>query len=210
VRDAGGRRVWLLALTVVLALSLAACSRVETLRGTASPSPHASRVAPTTTPPPATPIIPPVPDVDWGPAVKSAVAAVSDGEFSLAIYDQAQASMVAQYHPDQPYYTESVVKLLIGLDDLDRGGSVGTVSEMLSRSDDHVATRLWDANGGPAIVTRMAAKIGLHDTTPPNSGEWGDTRTTANDLVTVYQYILDEAPKAERTEVLAALHQATP
>lgn len=210
MRNAGGRRVWLAALTAVLVVSAAACGKIETLQGRASPTAHPARAA-TTTPAPTTtptPIVPPTPEVDWGPAVKTAAAAVS-GDLALAVYDQSQGSMLVQYHPDQRFYTESVVKLLIGLDSLDRGGSVATVGEMLARSDDGVATRLWDEDGGRSIVTRMAAKIGLADTTPPNSGEWGDTRTTANDLVAVYQYVLDSAPKAERTAVLAALHKAT-
>lgn len=207
MRNAGSRRSRLVALTIVLALAPAACGKIVTLEG--RPSPTRTPVPPPRTTVTTAPSLPPTPTVDFGPAVTAAAHAVSNGEFSLAVYDQSQASMIAQYHPDQRYYTESVVKLLIGLDSLDRGGSVATVTEMLSRSDDQVATRLWDADGGTAIVTRMAAKIGLDDTTPPTTGEWGDTRTTANDLVHVYQYLLDSAPESERTDVLTALHQAT-
>jgi hypothetical protein len=133
------------------------------------------------------------------------------GEISILVYDRDQDSVVASYEADQPYYTESVVKLLIGLDSLDRGGSASRVAEMLSRSDDATATSLWDADGGAAVVTRMAAKIGLLHTAPPTSraAEWGDTRTTASDLLLVYEYLLGEAPASERDVVLPALSHAT-
>jgi hypothetical protein len=169
-----------------------------------------SPVTTTTTAPPTTTTPPPPPPVDFGPAVKAAIAAVPNGAIAIAVYDRQLGTMVATYRGDVPYYTESVVKLLIGLDSLDRGGSADKVAEMLSRSDDNTATALWDADGGSAIVTRMAAKIGLTATTPPRrSGEWGDSQTTAGDLVTIYQYILGVAPAAERDVVVNALHAAT-
>jgi hypothetical protein len=205
------RRIWRGGAAVTLVLALSACGPIVKLEGQPSPVAHVSTMAPTTTaPPPTEPSPPPDPTVDFTPAVHAAVDSISDGQLSLAIFDRDGDTMVASYHPDELYFTESVVKLLIGLDSLDRGGSAGRVAEMLSRSDDNTATHLWDADGGRSIVTRMAAKIGLHDTVPPsNPGEWGDTRTTADDLVLIYQYILGAAPASERAVVLAALHNAT-
>jgi Beta-lactamase enzyme family len=164
-------------------------------------APPATHSVSTTTPPPT---------VDFTAAVHAAVAAVPDGTLSLAVYDRTLNKMVATNDPDTPYYTESVVKLLIGLYALDKGGSASTVTEMIERSDDAAATKLWGTYGGNTIVTSMAAKIGLHNTTPPKKpGEWGDTRTTANDLVLVYQYILNTAPAAERDTMLHAITNAT-
>jgi hypothetical protein len=204
------RRIGIL---VTLGLVLAGCGPITQLQG--SPSP-AVRLTPTTRPPAPTtttttppPTTTPTPTINFTPAVAEAVKSVSDGELSLAVYDRSTHHMVVSYHDEQPYYTESVVKLLVGLDSLDKGGSTSKVTEMLERSDDNTATSLWDADGGKAIVTRMAAKIGLHHTTPPKSLLWGDTRTTAGDLVDLYLYILDDAPASERDAVVNALRHAT-
>jgi hypothetical protein len=128
----------------------------------------------------------------------------------VAVYDRVTSAMVGSYDPDTPYYTESVVKLLIGLDALDHGGDAAMVSEMIERSDDQTADALWGEYGGNSIVATMAAKIGLKNTFPPNDPRfWGDTSTTADDLVRIYQYILNTAPPAERDTVVAALHGST-
>lgn len=209
MRGVTNRRIGIL---VALGLVLAGCGTVTQVQGRPSPAVHLTpthRPTPTTTtttPPPTTT---PTPTIDFTPAVDEAVKAVSDGELSLAVYDRSTHQMVASYHDEQPYYTESVVKLLIGLDSLAKGGSTSKVTEMLERSDDNTATSLWYADGGKAIVTRMAAKIGLHHTVPGKSAEWGDTRTTAGDLVDVYLYILDDAPASERDVVIEALRHAT-
>ena len=56
----------------------------------------------------------------------------------------------------------------------------------------------------------MAAKIGLRHTTPPSKpGEWGDTHTTADDLILIYEYILNTAPASERDTIVTAMHNAT-
>ena len=61
-------------------------------------------------------------------------------------------------------------------------------------------------SGGPAIVTRWAAKLNLTGTRPPaDPGKWGDTRITAKDVVRIYQYVLAKAPGA----ILTALRGAT-
>ncbi|HEY4020847.1 MAG TPA: hypothetical protein VGM75_19305 [Pseudonocardiaceae bacterium] len=162
----------------------------------------------TTTPVPTTPPLPPV--VDFSAAIQQAVAEVSDGKISIAIYDRVNNKIVGSYNPDQAWYTESVVKLLIGLDSLDNGGSAAKVSEMISRSDDTTADALWGSLGGAKIITTMAAKIGLQDITPPHDPRfWGDTRVTADALVLIYQYILNTAPAAERDTIVTAMHNAT-
>lgn len=159
----------------------------------------------TTTPTPTTP-----PKVDFTSAINQAVADVPDGKISIEIYDRLNKAVVGSYDSDDPWYTESVVKLLIGLDSLDNGGSATKVSEMISRSDDNTASSLWGQLGGDKIITTMAAKIGLQNTTPPSKpGEWGDTRVTADDLVLVYEYIVNTAPASERDTIVNAMHAAT-
>jgi hypothetical protein len=177
--------------------------------GQTSSLPPATSAAPVTTSSTTTTSAPP-PTVDLTGAVQQAVAAVPDGSISLAVYDRTQGKLIGANLPDTPYYTESVVKVLIGLYALDHGGSAATVTEMIERSDDSTATKLWGTYGGNQIVTAMAAKIGLHDTTPPKKpGEWGDTRITANDLVQVYLYVLDTAPAAEKQVVVNAMSNAS-
>jgi hypothetical protein len=143
-------------------------------------------------------------------ALKSAVAAVPDGTVGIAVYDRAVARMLIDYRGSVAFPAESVVKLLIAMDDLDHGGQPEPDAEMLSRSDDATASRLWAANGQTAVVTRMAGIIGLTATIPPRAaGRWGDTSTTAEDLVKVYQYLLNRAPTMERHIILNALDNAT-
>src|SRR5262249_33262570 len=65
---------------------------------------------------------------------------------------------------------------------------------------------LWAAGGGPAIVTRMVNLLRLTSTQPPNDpGEWGDTLITAQDMVTVYRYIIEQLPKPDQDLILGSL-----
>lgn len=143
-------------------------------------------------------------------AVSNAVGAVPDGRIGIAVYDRQRGGMIGSYDADQSFATESVVKVLIGLDTLDHDGDAGAVTEMIERSDDATASKLWVKGGDTDILTRMIAKIGLSQTVPPASaGRWGDTTITADDLVSVYRYLLDRAPAQERNVILAAMRGAT-
>lgn len=214
MRDARNRWLLLGGVVASLLLLLASCGRMVTLDGRASTVPRlggtpTATATPTTSPTPPPPTSDVAPPVNFTPAVLNAVKVLGNANVAIAVYDRNLNKLVAGYHTTTPWFTESVVKLLIGLDSLDHGQSPTRVAEMLSRSDDVTATSLWDANGGTAIIKRMVAKIGLHGTTPPSGGEWGDTRITAADLILVYQYILDIAPTSERDVMMNALHAAT-
>jgi hypothetical protein len=53
----------------------------------------------------------------------------------------------------------------------------------------------------------------LPETAPPpdeKPGYWGYTALSARDLVKVYRYLLDKAPKAQREFVLGQLRRSTP
>jgi hypothetical protein len=130
---------------------------------------------------------------------------------SVVVYDRTTARTVVSERPDAGYTSASVVKLLIAFDSLRSGGSASQVARMLSRSDDGIADTLWVAGGGPAIVTRWAARIGLTGTRPPaDPGHWGGTRITAQDVVAIYRYLLGPAGSPLRATVLPALRAATP
>ncbi|MEV6829254.1 hypothetical protein [Amycolatopsis sp. NPDC051102] len=131
---------------------------------------------------------------------------VRGGNVSAVVFDRQTGKTSVSVHADRGYTSASLVKLLIALSVLERGGPVADVQRMLSRSDDDLASRFWVAYGGTSIVTRWVAKLGLTGTRPPaEPGRWGDTRITAADVVKIYQYLLDHGPSA----ILAALHAAT-
>jgi hypothetical protein len=181
-----------------------------TLTGCTPPwsTPTPGNVAQAEPNPPASSMISAVPDL--ADAVSNAVAAVPDGRIGIAVYDRQRGGMIGSYDADQSFVTESVVKVLIGLDTLDHRGDAARVTEMISRSDDTTASELWVAGGDNDILTRMIGRVGLTATVPPaGKGRWGDTTTTANDLVTVYRYLLDRAPADERDVILAAMRGAT-
>ncbi|WP_439385699.1 hypothetical protein [Amycolatopsis lexingtonensis] len=128
------------------------------------------------------------------------------GTASAVVFDRQSGATTVSVRADRGYTSASLVKLLIALTVLDRGGPTASVQRMLSRSDDELASQFWSAYGGPAIVTRWATKLGLTGTrAPADPGRWGDTRITARDVVRIYQYVLEHAPGA----IMAALRGAT-
>ncbi|AUI62992.1 hypothetical protein [Amycolatopsis sp. BJA-103] len=157
-------------------------------------------------PKPSVPGTPPVDDVD----TKALAGLVDGGQVSVAVYDRTTKKSTVSLKPERSYTSASLVKLLIALEALRVGTPPGTVQRMLSSSDDDIASRLWTAHRGPAIVTRWAAEIGLGDTHPPEDpGRWGDTRITAADITKIYRYVLERASAGTRTTIMRALSGAT-
>ncbi len=149
--------------------------------------------------------------------VKQATEAVlPDAQVSYEVFDRTTGSIVASQNADQQVASMSVVKLLIALDVLARNnwtipdaGTQQQLHQMLANSDDEIANELWTAGGGPAIVTRMASLLRLTGTAPPGDpGEWGDTKITPQDMVTVYRYLADQLPKTDQDLILGALSDA--
>ncbi|MBB3664341.1 MULTISPECIES: serine hydrolase [Prauserella salsuginis group] len=147
-------------------------------------------------------------------AVVGAVRGVVPGSRpGLAVYDRHTDAMVVGAGPDEPFYTASVVKLLIAVDVLRAhdwrvpGGDTGSdLTTMLSASDDAAATRLWDEFGGAAIIGRTASLIGLDSTTPPGEAdEWELTRMSPRDIVRTYTYLQHDLPRPARDAVLGTL-----
>ncbi len=131
------------------------------------------------------------------------------GKLSVLVHDRGTGRDLVSLRPDATYPAASLVKLLIALEALRQGEPAGAVAEMLSRSDDEIASRLWAKLGGPAIVTGWAARIGMTSTRPPvEPGHWGSTLVTAADIARFYRYLLDSAPTATRQIILRALDSA--
>ncbi|MET8996187.1 hypothetical protein [Amycolatopsis sp. NPDC004169] len=138
----------------------------------------------------------------------------NEPRLGIEIVDLDACAVETRWKADQPQPAASVVKLLIALDLIDRSG-VPTGSEatavrtMLAASDDHVASHLWQQNGGPEIVRRQVAKLRLTHTTPPaDAGQWGSTRMSPTDVVAVYRYLTAKLPEAERGFLTEAMENA--
>lgn len=150
--------------------------------------------------------------------VSDAVTAASRGtSVGFVLYDRESGKELASLDADRPYYTASVVKLLIAIDEVRSDGgwalpdadTVEDLTDMLEGSNDAIASMFWERNGGTAIVTRTAALIGLSHTTPPaDPTQWGMAKTTASDVVATYEYLLDAIPDDVAAPLLAALGNA--
>jgi hypothetical protein len=142
-------------------------------------------------------------------------AVLPSARVSFEVFDRKAGTILTSLHADQRFAAMSQVKLLIAVDVLARDNGPALDSAMkqqlyqlLAHSDDQIANKLWIDGGGPAIVTRVASRLGLSGTWPPsNPGEWGDTQITAQDMVTVYRYIADRQP--DRDVILTALADTT-
>lgn len=147
-------------------------------------------------------------------AVQHAMQAVlPNAQVGFEVFDRQTDTVLIAQNAGQQFASMSVVKLLITLDALASDNWVTPdnatqqeIHQMLADSDDEIADRLWTADGGSAIVTRMVGLLGLTGTRPPDDpSEWGDTKITPQDMVTVYRYITDQLPSPDRDLVLGAL-----
>ncbi|MFG2006128.1 hypothetical protein ACGFNU_43950 [Spirillospora sp. NPDC048911] len=112
----------------------------------------------------------------------------------------------------QTVRSASVVKVLIALDQLERGGDRALMGKMLRSSDDKAATYFWRRGGQGKIIQRMARKAGLTETVGPpgdKPGFWGYTALSAGDVLKTYRYLLERAPQGHREFVLGQLGRAT-
>ncbi|KAA8887995.1 hypothetical protein F3087_13005 [Nocardia colli] len=153
------------------------------------------------------------PSTELAQQMQAAIQAVSPGtEVGIDVVDLDSGTTLVGLNPDQQFYTASVVKLLIALDALNQQGwqpdsdTADRVATMLSASDDHIADELWDEHGGDSIVSRMIDAIGLTATQPPEDPEqWGETLTTARDVVAIYRFLATTVPEPSRSLVVDAL-----
>jgi hypothetical protein len=192
--------------------------RSRTRTGTPSP-PVAPKPPPTTTLTTVPPSPAPAPvnsAVVAADVVRAAQGVVPSAQIGFEVFDRQTGAVLADRNPGQQFPAMSVVKLLIALDALRAdnwalpdAGTSQELRQMLSASDDGVADALWGTDGGPDMVTRMAGLMGLTGTQPPEDpGEWGDTLITAQDMVTVYRYVTERLPAADRDFVVGALAAA--
>lgn len=132
---------------------------------------------------------------------------------SAAVHDRRLGRSLVSERPRARFRSASLVKLLIAVDALERHrhspGLPGRVRTMLSVSDDDIANDLWDADGGPELVTRVGQRVGLSDLRPPViPGRWGDTMISTADVVTTYQYVLSSLAAEDRDLIVGAMADA--
>ncbi|WP_326836245.1 hypothetical protein VSH64_15215 [Amycolatopsis rhabdoformis] len=217
----------LTATVLTTAVVITASTRHVTTMAAAQPLPPPSSSAAepptsaTPTPTPTTPTTPatPLPDpAAVADDVADAVDAASKGtKVGLEVYDTKTGKTLALTDAETPFYTASVVKLLIALDSLyddgtwqvPEGSTADDLTDMIAGSDDAIASKLWEADGGTAIVGRMADLIGLsHTIEPTDPGEWGMTKMSPSDVVTTYRYLTDTVPDATAQPLLTAMADA--
>lgn len=144
-----------------------------------------------------------------GRALEKAAARVAPNTtLGAMVYDRTTGRIPLEYNADRPFHSASLVKLLIALDVLGQGADRPTrkqLSRMLAMSDDGVASTFWVRAGGPRIVTRTSAELGLSGVRPPEvHGQWGEVVVTPRDVVAIYRHVL-ELPPADRTLIVGAL-----
>ncbi|WAL67552.1 hypothetical protein ORV05_07160 [Amycolatopsis cynarae] len=142
---------------------------------------------------------------------------VSSAKVGMEVYDRRDGKVLTSLNSGQSFASMSVVKLLIAIDVLARGhwalpdsATQNQITRMLSTSDDDLASALWVDGGFGSIVTRDVKLMGLSATKPPDDpGRWGDTQITAQDMVTVYRYLMDQVPSSARDLLYNALYHAS-
>lgn len=148
-------------------------------------------------------------------------AANQGATISVAVFDRATKQMFSNGR-DQLVGIASVAKLFIA-DDLLLQESQGkthlsaedrqALDAMLRSSDDGAAENFWAQGGGESIITEVAGRYGLTSTTPPSSGRWWDTMSSASDLIRYYDMLLAGSgglPAEPADIIVRNLAQSTP
>jgi hypothetical protein len=137
-----------------------------------------------------------------------------DPVLSMEVVDLDNCTTALSWKSDLAQPAASVVKLLIALDlpqrtSTNSGGVENDITAMLARSDDGVASRLWQDGGGSAIVTRQVKALALRNTRPPAAaGQWGSTVMSASDISTVYRHIAGTLQAEDRELLTSAMTEA--
>ncbi|GBE66435.1 putative lipoprotein LppW [Mycobacterium sp. MFM001] len=221
------RPLMLLVATVLAAVLVAGCeAKVYGAANSRSPEHRTSRVAPLVQAvmPPELPQAVPAAALTGLPArIQQATEEAADqgATISVAVFDRVTNQTFSNGN-DRLIGIASVAKLFIA-DDLLLQESEGkthlsaedrqALDAMLRSSDDGAAENFWAQGGGESIITEVAARYGLTSTTPPSSGRWWDTMSSASDLIRYYDMLLAGSGglPAERADIIVKnLAQSTP
>ncbi len=179
--------------------------------------------AETTTPPTTTTPTPTTPPDNPALAQKAVHAIdaldVSGVQYGVAVLDRRTGKETLGAEGAVGFYSASVVKLFVVVDLLHRAekGEVTLSStdqydirRMLELSDDNAMDNIWVKYDGPALVTEISELAGLHDTVldEADTGEWGETKISARDVLGVWQYALTKLTPADTALVVSDTHSA--
>lgn len=217
----------LIVMAVTLAVLVAGCeAKVYGASGNKSPEHRTSHIAPLVQ----TGVLPEAPPAEQAASLSALPArieqateeaAAEGATISVAIYDRATKQMFSN-GKDQLIGIASVAKLFIADDLLLRDAQGKThlsaddrqaLDTMLRASDDNAAEIFWSEDGAEDIITEVASRYGLTSTTPPSSGRWWDTMSSASDLIRYYDMLLTGSGglSAERGNIIVSdLAQSTP
>jgi hypothetical protein len=149
--------------------------------------------------------------LDPAPLVQAAAGVEPNTTLGAVVFDRVTGQPLLSVNADRQFRSASLVKLMIAIDALSRGANATDrqqIARMLSMSDDQIASALW-VKGGRGVIKHVAAMVGLQDTeAPEEAGKWGEVKLTANDMVRLYQYIMDRLPPEDHTLIVDALAQA--
>jgi hypothetical protein len=177
-----------------------------------------SAVAATPAPPPA-PEPPPVQRGLAQAAVTAAEAQASSGtQLGVAVLDRTTGELAVGSRGHEPFYTASLSKLIVIVDVLDRRRTEGlSVSDAdlqlfaraLGPSDDSAMSALWEKFDGAGAPARVSKRLGLEGTSAPRRfGQWGEVEVTPADYATLWKYVLDDMPAADRDLLLSDMKAA--
>ncbi|RBY87617.1 serine hydrolase [Blastococcus sp. TF02A-30] len=136
----------------------------------------------------------PGPEAAAAQVAAAARAGVPGGTTAVATAstDEGVVRLALSPDGDRPFPTASLVKLFVAEDVLHRARVAGVpvppedsalLADMVRRSDDAAASRLWVRHGGGRMVSDVADRYGLTGTAPPAvPGRWGQSTTTARDV----------------------------
>lgn len=175
-----------------------------------------------TTTPSATPTTTTTPDQ---PALAAAaVRAVDrlqiDGvQYGIGILDRRSGQETLGTEGDVGFYAASVIKLYVvvallhnsELDEVELSADdQDDIRRALELSDDSAMDALWERHDGPTLITEMIRLAGLQDTVPDaeEPGEWGETKISARDILSVWNYAITRLSAADSKLVLDETHDA--
>ncbi|CAM01200.1 serine hydrolase [Saccharopolyspora erythraea] len=149
-------------------------------------------------------------------AVDAWAAGRVDGLMEVAVLDRRTGEFAKGGRADAPVYSASLAKLVVAIDVLDRRHVVPVddqarawIRQALGPSDDNAMNALWERFDGPGAVRRVAERLDLTATRPPDDlARWGETIVSAEDVVRVFEHVLTDLPPEDRDFVMAALRDA--
>ncbi|WP_157695192.1 hypothetical protein [Nakamurella panacisegetis] len=131
---------------------------------------------------------------------------------SVVVMNRQTGSVTTSIDADRDVPSMSLVKLFLAADVIDQAGGIENVApdtlsqlrQMIVASDDSIAQEFYDDDGRAAIITRMAARYDLDETSPsPEPRYWGDVQISAHDQASfLYQLLSDSRTSSWFTEAM--------